>query len=106
MKLVYTHSIRTMVSNVKNILEQAGIETILRNEYAQGGIGEVSPFDSWMEVWVRHDQDLARAKEITAEHVQRLAQEDGIEWACNQCTEMNASSFEYCWNCRTDREAV
>ena len=55
MKLVYTNENRMIVGNAKNILEGHGIETILKNEYAQGAVGEISAFDAWPELWVLND---------------------------------------------------
>ncbi len=102
MKQVYTNANRTLVLNVQNLLERAGIKTLLRNEFAIGGMGELSPFDAWLEVWVVMDADRNRAKELadTAVSKQKAAQ-----WICNRCKETNDPSFDYCWNCQSDAES-
>lgn len=102
MKKVYTNANRTVVLNVQNILEREGIETLLRNEYAVGGMGEISPFDSWLEVWVAHDDDLDRATEIASTVV---SQPGAAQWICNRCRESNDPSFDFCWNCQADAGA-
>lgn len=103
MKLVYTNANRTLVLNVQNLLEQAGVKTLLRNEYAVGGMGELSPFDAWLEVWAVHDVDLPRARELAATAV---SHKDAPSWRCNRCGEANDASFDFCWNCQHDVDAL
>ncbi len=103
MKPVYTNANRTVVLNVQNILEQAGIKTLLRNEFAVGGMGELSPFDAWLEVWVVNDADLNKAKELADSEI---SHPDAAQWICNSCQESNDPSFEYCWNCQRDAGTV
>ncbi len=55
MKLVFTNESTFLVNNVKNLLEAQKIKVFIKNEYAQGAIGEISPFDSWPELWVIND---------------------------------------------------
>lgn len=99
MRQVYTNANRMLVLNVQNILERAGINTLLRNEFAVGGMGELSPFDAWLEVWVVDNADLSRAREIAGSVV---SHPDAAQWICNRCQESNDPSFEYCWNCQND----
>lgn len=101
MKMVYSHENQFLVSNIKNLIDAQGIETFMKNEFAQGAIGEVSAFDSWPEVWVVDDGDEKKALKIV-----QLAQ-SGVkrsDWCCNHCTEMNDPSFEICWHCQTPSE--
>ncbi|MBU2115180.1 MAG: DUF2007 domain-containing protein, partial [Gammaproteobacteria bacterium] len=44
MKKIYTHDNAFIVHNVKNLVEAQGIEVFLKNEFAQGAVGEVSAF--------------------------------------------------------------
>ncbi len=103
MRQVYTNANRMLALNVQNILEQQGIKTLLRNEFAVGGMGELSPFDAWLEVWVVHDADLERATELAGSVV---SHPDAAQWICNRCQESNDPSFEYCWNCQNDAETA
>lgn len=99
MKMVYTNENRFFVANAKNIIEAQGIDTILKNEFAQGGIGEISAFDSWPEVWVINDADYDRACKIIKNS---LSNKNSAEWICNACNEKNDASFEICWNCQSE----
>jgi hypothetical protein len=89
------------VSNVKNLIEAQEINTFLKNEFAQGAVGEISVFDSWPEVWVVDDSDFDRAIEIvkSSQHINNAA-----DWICQNCSETNAPSFELCWNCQHGNE--
>ncbi|MFK8028761.1 MAG: DUF2007 domain-containing protein [Gammaproteobacteria bacterium] len=103
MKKVYTNANRTVVLNVQNLLEGQGIKTFLRNEYAVGAMGEMSPFDAWLEVWVVDDRDTKRAKEFADS---AISQQNAAQWMCNRCSESNDPSFEFCWNCQSDASST
>ena len=100
MKLVYTHANPLLVGNAQNLIEQAGIAVTLKNQFASSGVGELSAFDSWPEVWVVNDADYARAAAIVAS---ALSASDAPEWICPQCREHNDAAFEHCWQCQTLR---
>jgi hypothetical protein len=97
MKLIYTHENRLLVNNIQNILENAGIEVTLKNEYAGGGSGDLSFLTTWLEVWILNDKDYDRAMDIIKTAFNNTTIED---WICNNCSEPNATSFELCWNCQ------
>lgn len=100
MKLVYTHENRLLVSNAHNLLEQAGIECVWKNEFAASAIGELAPISSWPELWVVNDAHSERAAALieTAFSSSSLPQ-----WICSQCQEMNEPAFDYCWRCQTEK---
>ena len=95
--MVYANENSFLANNVRNLIEAQGISTFIKNEFAQGAVGEVSAFDAWPEVWVINDVDFERAKEIL-----KLSQSGtkGDEWVCERCSEKNDPSFEVCWNCQ------
>jgi hypothetical protein len=99
MKKVYTNEISLLVSNMRNIIEAQKIEVFIKNEYAQGAVGEVSAFDAWPEIWVVNDNDFDRAMEIVNSS-QRI--ENTVDWICKNCAEENDSSFEVCWKCQSE----
>jgi hypothetical protein len=99
MKLVYTNENLCLVSNAKNIIESHGIDTILKNEFARGAIGEISPFDAWPEVWVNNDSDYEQAVKIIDTSFNNT---NGAAWVCKECNEENDASFESCWNCQNE----
>lgn len=100
MKLVYTNENRFLVANARNLVENAGIAVKLKNEYAAGGVGDLSPFDAWLELWVLEDKDYQHAIEIIGSS---LSSEGAKPWICDFCNEQNDSSFEVCWNCQREK---
>ena len=40
------------VYQVKQLLDDAQIPCVIKNDFAQGAIGELSPIDSGVEVWL------------------------------------------------------
>jgi len=98
MRMVYTNENRLIVSNAKNILKVYGFNIYVKNEHAASAIGEVSAFDSWLEIWVVDDEDYDKACKVLED---ALSQDNAQPWICDHCTEENDASFELCWNCGT-----
>jgi hypothetical protein len=97
MKLVYSNENRFLVSHAKNLLELAGIELVVKNEYAAGAVGDLSPFDAWMELWLRNDGDEQEARALIKS---AFNTDIGPDWRCAQCQEMNGAAFAGCWQCQ------
>jgi hypothetical protein len=100
MKKVFSHENRLIVFNLKNVLQDAGIACVVENEFASGGVGDLSPFETWPELWVVNDEDKVRALDVIA-RVQSAGDEP--EWFCARCGERNPGSFQVCWNCGAAR---
>jgi hypothetical protein len=100
-KKVYTHENRFLVWNARNILDAAGIENQIRNEYASSGAGELSPIDSWPELWVNDEEEYERAVALIEK---AFSEGEGVSWRCEYCGESNGPSFEICWNCQQANE--
>lgn len=98
MKLVYSHPNSMMVGSIAGLLAQAGIETQIRNEILGGAAGEISPNETWVELWVvdptRVDQALAMISSLSE-------QSEGENWICKNCQEKVPATFEVCWQCGT-----
>jgi hypothetical protein len=102
-KLVYTNENRLFVWNAKNILESRGFDIFVKNEYASGAMGETSPFDTWLELWVVDDAQYDRACEVLDN---ALSSPGDAPWRCCQCGEDNDAAFELCWRCGTPPETI
>lgn len=103
MKLLYTHENRLIVSNAKNIVEAAGITIMLKNEFAAGGVGELSAFDTWLELWVVDNSDFEPARDLIKAS---FSAENTAPWVCSSCKEDNDAAFEVCWNCQNEHQAI
>jgi len=99
MKLVYTAPNLALVSLRRDLLNDAGIASELRNQYAAGGVGELAPIDAWPELWVI-DREAERALALVASISE---QADGPEWVCGTCRESNPAGFVSCWSCGGER---
>lgn len=99
-KKIYTHENRFSVENLKNMLEREGLGVQLKNEYLSGAVGDLSPFDSWPELWV-DEADVIKAEMIVAKYMQNSNQ--GEQWHCTHCDEMNEPTFEICWQCAKEK---
>jgi hypothetical protein len=97
LKKLYTHENRLLVFNIKNLLEEEGIDCSIRNEFASSGVGDLSPFETWPEVWITDDSQWARAELIIMQLIND--QSPTYEWTCTHCHEVNESNFSICWNC-------
>lgn len=96
MKKLFTHENRMIVYNMKNVLGDEGIETVVMNEFAGGGVGDLATFETWPELWIEDEARFAEADAI----VQAILRpgDDGY-WYCRGCQEKNAASFQLCWKC-------
>ncbi|WP_088329902.1 DUF2007 domain-containing protein [Lacimicrobium sp. SS2-24] len=94
---VYSHEERFLVQQVKDLLESQGIGCFIKNEFAIGGAGDLSPFDCWPEVWVIDDDWQPKAQRLIEDAAYKNTQQQ--DWRCAECGEINGGSFELCWNC-------
>ena len=99
MKLIYTNENHFLVSNARNWLEANHIDVQIKNEFISGAAGDLSPFDTWQELWV-DDDDFSKAKVLLRSLTE---QSSSTEWTCPECGEANGASFEFCWNCQKER---
>jgi len=96
MKRIFTHENRIILFNIRNVLQAAGIETRVVNEFAAGGAGDLPTFDTWPELWLEDDTRYQAAERILAEIFDGR---EGQEWVCPGCGEANDAAFQICWNC-------
>ena len=96
MKKLFTHENRMIVYNMRNLLQGEGIETVVRNEFAGGGVGDLSAFDTWPELWLQDGSRLVQALSILQDVA---ADSDATPWVCSGCGETNGAAFQLCWSC-------
>jgi hypothetical protein len=96
MQKIFSHENRLMVFNIHNLLAEAGIASHIRNEFSGGGVGDLSPFETWPEVWVA-DADEDAARRVVTDSLDQTQHD--AQWVCRECGETNAGNFEICWQC-------
>lgn len=103
MKLVYTHPNIAMVVQAQALVEQAGIDCELRNQYASGAVGELAPISAWPEVWVLNDRFTEQAETVIGAMQEAP---DAPDWNCSQCENTNPATFESCWHCGAEASRI
>lgn len=83
---------------VQGLLNEAGIESRILNEYAQGGTGEIPFTQAYPEIWLVYESDTEKAKTIIKSF--ETSQQLGEEIVCSKCHEPNPNTFETCWRCK------
>ena len=96
MKRVFSSFNQTAVYHARNLLENAGIETLVKNAVLSSAMGELPPAECQAELWVLNDADYNRAEEILYRPV------TGEEWTC-ACGETLGGQFTQCWRCAAFR---
>ena len=81
-------------------LQQAGFSASVQRYFLGGLAGELPPDQCLPEVWLAHDHEESRAKELLY-HLQNMPQR---RWHC-ACGEIVEGGFEQCWQCGTDMPA-
>ncbi|MFA6902198.1 MAG: DUF2007 domain-containing protein [Gallionellaceae bacterium] len=97
MKKVYSAANLMEAQLVLDLLGHAGVEARLRNENAQGGLGEIPFTHAYPEVWVVNDRDVERAQTVTRNY-DNSPVEAGVV-ICRACGEENPRNFQLCWHC-------
>lgn len=99
---------RLAVQQIKDLLDDHQIPYFIKNEFAIGAVGELSPLDAWPEVWLvdaewqtRAERLIAQFQQWQANHSERLRSQSN--WFCWQCGEENEANFELCWYCSHER---
>jgi len=87
-----------MVYQIKQLLDDHHIPNFIKNEFAIGAIGELSPLDVMPEVWLTDAEWQPKAEQLIAEFNQVSNTETG-PWTCSECGEYNDANFELCWKC-------
>lgn len=100
---VFSHDNAMVVHNIKNILENNGIECTIKNQFGGSAAGEVPPIEVWPELWVE-ERWVEKAGSLIEDIMQGA--NDQTHWMCPACSEENPPAFELCWNCGHDRESV
>jgi len=98
MKRVYTASTPMMAAFFKDILENAGIDCIMKNYFLSSATGELPVNETWPELWVK-DADETRARDLITATTE--SRDTAGKWSCPNCEEILEGQFLQCWNCGT-----
>lgn len=105
MKRVFSEPTPLFIHQIKDLLEEKGIATIIKNEFLAGGIGELPPTEVWPELWVVDKADKELAKKIVDEFIQST-KSNRRDWVCTSCGEKIEGHFNICWSCGSGNNAT
>jgi hypothetical protein len=71
---------------------------VIKNELLSGAAGELPPIECWPELWITHDDQYTRARELVEATLDADAH-NGQSWQCPHCRELLEGQFAQCWNC-------
>lgn len=99
---------RLAVQQIKDLLDAHQIPCFIKNEFAIGAVGELSPFDAWPEIWLVDPEWQSRAEKLISQFTQWQSKQmetlrSKANWFCWECGEENEANFELCWHCGNDR---
>ena len=77
MKRVFSSFNQTAVYHARNLLENEGIETLVKNAILSSAMGELPPAECQAELWVLNESDHERAEEILS-----ATTASGPDWTC------------------------
>ena len=97
MQKIFWHHDRFRIYQIKQLLDDHDIPNNIKNEFAIGAMGELSPMDIMPEVWLADDEWLSKAQKLISEFSQPIA--DSQPWQCASCNEQNEANFGVCWQC-------
>jgi hypothetical protein len=105
MRKVHTADSVIDVMHLRNLLEQAGIACVVRNERLGGIVGEIPFLECWPELWVVRPGDALRARGVI-DLALRGDSNAGEAWACPSCGEGIEAAFTECWRCAGGDEST
>ena len=105
MKRIFSSENTIDVWQVRNLLEVAGIDSVVKNADMASAFGEVPFVEVCPEVWVKSPADYEHALDIVDEFLNG-EDDDRPDWRCSKCRERNDAVFAVCWNCQTPARTV
>ncbi len=102
MKKLYVAQNLIDVESRKELMDQADIPCMIKNQRSAMLGGEVPFVEVFPELWVLQDEDLEQAKTLLKdwEEAQPLKT---TSWTCSGCGEIHQKEFTSCWKCNEDR---
>lgn len=86
----------------QGMLEDAGIETVLRNRNSVTMTTAVPIPSMYPNICVYTPEDATRARELLAVYAESASVEAAADWKCALCGESNEGNFTECWSCQAD----
>jgi hypothetical protein len=99
MQRVFRGSSLVEVGHLKNLLEHAGVRSMIKNEHLASALGDIPFLECQPELWVIDDAQAARARALIEESFAAPPDTTQSAWLCGHCGEANEAQFAACWRC-------
>lgn len=106
MKEVYRARDLVQVTYYRDLLESAGVATLMRNESPTRVGMEVQGADFYPNLSVINEEDAEMAALLIRKDVARGLEEPGPQQKCQNCGEMNPGNFGQCFQCQAELPTV
>jgi hypothetical protein len=101
MKEVRRHHEFIRVNHFRDLVEAAGIPTMMRNEHLVHGVVEIPIPEFYPNLCVMNDQDYKEACSIFDQALEAEKTHPGEELPCPECEENNPAKSAECVACQT-----
>jgi hypothetical protein len=100
MPAIFSSQDSATIGMLRAMLIDEGIPCEVRNEASHALLGEVA-FAGLVvpEIWVIHERDRERAKELVFAFLNAPATGSAADWTCASCGEHVEGIFGECWKC-------
>jgi ribosomal protein L40E len=88
----------TRVTYYRDLLEQSGISTFIRNENLSTTEGVSIP-DFFPALCIRNEADKQAAMTLINADLAHREEPEAPEQICNNCQESSPANFDTCWKC-------
>ena len=97
---IYSSEDRVNVHHLRNVLEAAGVQCLVKNDSLFTLAGEIPAVECWPELWLLDESMLNKAESVIQD---QSAKARGINasWQC-ACGELNEGQFTECWRCGSE----
>ncbi len=102
MKKLYVSQSLIDVESRKELMDQAEIPCMIKNQRSAMLGGEVPFVEVFPELWVLQDEDLEQAKTLLKDWEEAQPLETS-SWICGNCREVHQKEFTSCWKCNQER---
>ena len=101
MQQVYSNQDSSIVGLVNGLIQESGIETLLKN-WTGSNIVEIPIPSLYPSIHVLDDSQADEAKRIIADYFSREVVEQP-EWECRVCKSIVDGYLSECWSCQTEK---
>ncbi|MCG6942961.1 MAG: DUF2007 domain-containing protein [Thiohalocapsa sp.] len=102
MQRLYQAGDRIEAQLLSDFLHRHLVENAIFGDYLSGAIGEL-PANIYPSIWIVHDRDLSRARDLLRRFLDDGRREPAPSWVCRNCGELVDGSFDLCWHCGSER---